>query len=127
MPLQFVQYRTIKSQAQYKSYESYLVRLLSVKDKSESEKESIESLISLIKKWDEDHNTLSSFLPIMPPIDPLERLVSLMKNKNIRPSDLAIAIKISQTALSDILNHKRNLTPEIISRISKQMGIPLVV
>jgi antitoxin component HigA of HigAB toxin-antitoxin module len=122
-----MQYRTIKSLAQYKSYESYLVRLLSIKDKSESEKEIIESLISLVKKWDVDHNTISSFLPITPPEDPLERLVSIMKKNNIRPSDLATTIQISQTALSDILNHKRELTPDIISRIFNQLGEPLLV
>ena len=122
-----MQYRTIKSLAQYKSYESYLVRLLSIKDKSVSEKESIESLISLIKKWDGDHNTLSSFLPICPLEDPVERLISLMKKNNMRPSDLATAIQISQTALSDILNHKRDITPDIISRIAKQLGMLLGV
>jgi len=122
-----LQYRTIKSLAQYKSYGSYLVRLLSIKDKSVSEKESIESLISLIKKWDGDHNTLSSFLPFSLPEDPVERLISLMKKNNMRPSDLATAIQISQTALSDILNHKRGLTPDIIARITKQLGMPLGV
>jgi antitoxin component HigA of HigAB toxin-antitoxin module len=99
---------------------------LSIDDKSESEKESIDSLISLIKKWDGDHNTFSSSLPITLPENPLERLVSLMKKKNIRPSDLATAVHISQTALSDILNHKKELTPDIISRISKKLGTPLL-
>jgi antitoxin component HigA of HigAB toxin-antitoxin module len=122
-----VQYRPIKSLAQYKSYVMYLGRLSPIKDKSESEIESMESLISFIKNWDLEHNTVSISVPVTAPYDPIERLISIMKKNNIRLSDLATALQISQTALSDILNHKRELTIDIIARISKQLGMPLLV
>jgi antitoxin component HigA of HigAB toxin-antitoxin module len=122
-----VQYRPIKSLAQYNSYVMYLGRLSLIKDKSESEIESMESLISFIKNWDLEHNTVSISVPVTAPYDPIERLISIMKKNNIRLSDLATALQISQTALSDILNHKRELTTDIIARISKQLGMPLLV
>jgi antitoxin component HigA of HigAB toxin-antitoxin module len=119
-----VQYRPIKSLAQYKSYESYLEKLLWIREQSSSEKESTESLITMIRKWDADHDTVSSVLPATPSEDPIERLVALMKTNKIRPSDLASAIHISQSVMSDILNYKMELSEDIISKLSEKFIVP---
>jgi antitoxin component HigA of HigAB toxin-antitoxin module len=118
-----VQYRPVKSLAQYKSYESYLEKLLWIREQSPSEKESIETLITMIKKWDADHGTISSILPVAPAEDPIERLVALMKENKIKPSDLASSIHISQTVMSDILNYKMELSGDIINRLSQQFSV----
>ena len=68
--LSILQYKPVKSLAQYKSYESYLEKLLWIKEKSEAEKESVQNLISLIGKWDADHMTSSSVIPKAPQRDP---------------------------------------------------------
>lgn len=118
-----MQYKPVKSLAQYKSYESYLEKLLWITEPSVSDKESTESLISTIKKWDADHGTHSSILPVKAAIDPIERLLSLMKANNIRPSDLAGSIRVSQTVMSDILNYKAELSEDIISKLSEKFGV----
>ena len=66
--LKIVHYRTIKSLAQYKSYESYLGKLLGVKDKLPSELEKIENLYVATAK------------------DPIERLIGLMEKNKINPA-----------------------------------------
>src|SRR5882762_5056217 len=109
--------------AQYKSYESYLEKLLWIKEQSPSEKESTERLIMLIKEWDAVHNTVSSILPVSPAADPIERLVALMKANKMKPSDLASSIHISQSVMSDILNYKMELSEEIISKLSERFSV----
>jgi antitoxin component HigA of HigAB toxin-antitoxin module len=118
-----VQYKPIKSLAQYKSYESYLEKLLWNKEQSPNEKVSTEILITMIKKWDADHDTVSSILPVASAADPIERLVTLMKANKIKPSDLATTIRISQSIMSDILNYKMELSDDIISRLSEKFSV----
>ena len=118
-----MQYKPIKSLAQYKSYESYLEKMLSIDEQSPSEKESTEILIMLIRKWDADHDTLSSILPVAPAADPIERLVALMKANKIKPSALASSIHISRSVISDILNYKMELTDEIGIKLSQKFGV----
>jgi len=77
----------------------------------------------MIKKWDADHGTISSILPVTPAEDPIEKLVSLMKENKIKPSDLASSIHISQTVMSDILNYKMELSEDIINRLSQQFSV----
>ena len=118
-----MQYKPVKSLAQYKSYESYLEKLLWITEQTPSEKESTESLIAMIGKWDADHGTVSSVLPGKPVADPVEQLVSLMKATNTRPSDLASSIHISQSVMSDILNYKMEFSEEIISKLAERFGV----
>ena len=124
---QTLQYKPVKSQAQYKSYESYLEKLLWIKEKSEADKESIDLLISLIGKWDADHNTISSIVPKPPPRDPIEALDGLMKENKINPSDLATTLGISQSGISDILNYRQELSDELISKLSQRFNVSLDV
>jgi HTH-type transcriptional regulator/antitoxin HigA len=118
-----MKYRPIKSLAQYKSYESYLEKGLWIKNPKPADKESIDLLIALIKEWDANHGTVSTFLPVAPAADPIERLAGLMKTNQINPSDLASAINISQSAISDILNYKKELSEDIISRLSQKFAV----
>lgn len=125
--LSILQYKPVKSLAQYKSYESYLEKLLWIKEKSDSEKESIEQLISLIGKWDADHLTTSSVLPKAPERDPIEVLNGLMKANKINSSDLATTLGISQSGISDILNYRKELTGELIEKLSQKFKVSLDV
>src|ERR1700682_235390 len=114
--LSILQYKPVKSLAQYKSYESYLEKLLWIKEKSEADKESIAVLISLIGKWDADHNTNSQVIPKAPPRDPIEVLDGLMKENRVNSSDLATTLGISQSGISDILNYRQELSDELIAK-----------
>jgi HTH-type transcriptional regulator / antitoxin HigA len=125
--LSILQYKPVKSLAQYKSYESYLEKLLWIKEKSESEKESVEQLISLIGKWDADHLTKSSVIPKAPQRDPIEVLDGLMKANKINSSDLATTLGISQSGISDILNYRQELTDELIAKLSQKFKVSLDV
>jgi HTH-type transcriptional regulator / antitoxin HigA len=125
--LQILQYKPVKSLAQYKSYESYLEKFLWIKEKSEADKLSIDLLISLIGKWDADHNTKSAVVPKPPPRDPIEMLDGLMKENKINPSDLATTLGISQSGISDILNYRQELSEELISKLSQRFNVSLDV
>ncbi len=118
-----LQYKPVKSMAQYKSYESYLEKLLWIKDKSETDKESIALLISLIEKWDADHSTKSQVIPKAPPRDPILALDNLMKEFKINPSDLATTLGISQSGISDILNYRKELSEELIAKLSQRFKV----
>jgi HTH-type transcriptional regulator/antitoxin HigA len=118
-----LQYKPVKSLAQYKSYESYLEKLLWIKEKSEAEKQSIALLISLIGKWDEEHQTSSSVIPKAPPVDPIEILNGLMKENKVNPSDLASTLGISQSGISDILNYRQALSEELVSKLSERFKV----
>ena len=122
-----MQYKPVKSLAQYKSYESYLEKLLWIKEKSESEKESVQHLISLIGKWDADHMTSSSVIPKAPLRDPIEALDKLMKANKINASDLATTLGISQSGISDILNYRQELSDELIVKLSQKFKVSLDV
>src|SRR5450755_1454186 len=88
---QNLQYKPVKSLAQYKCYESYLEKLLWIEEKSETDRQSIDILISLIRKWDSDHHSISSIIPKSAPRDPIVILDRLMNENKINPSDLASA------------------------------------
>ena len=120
-----MQYKPVKSLAQYKSYESYLEKLLWIDEKSETDRQSIDILISLIGKWDSDHHTHSSIIPKSTPPDPIRILDSLMKENKINPSDLASTLGISQSGISDILNYRQELTDELISKLAQKFNVPL--
>ena len=122
-----MQYKPVKSLAQYKSYESYLEKLLWIKEKTEAEKESVQHLISLIGKWDADHMTSSSVIPKAPQKDPIEVLDKLMKEHKINASDLATTLGISQSGISDILNYRQELSDELIAKLSQKFGVALDV
>jgi antitoxin component HigA of HigAB toxin-antitoxin module len=122
-----LQYKPVKSLAQYKSYESYLEKLLWIKEKSETEKEAVAQLISLIGKWDADHDTVSAVIPKAPPRDPILALDGLMKENKINPSDLATTLGISQSGISDILNYRQELSDELIAKLSQQFKVSLDV
>jgi HTH-type transcriptional regulator / antitoxin HigA len=118
-----LQYKLIKSLAQYKSYESYLERALWNKNISQSDQETIDLLISLISKWDADHKTVSSVIPKAPATDPIKLLDTLMKENKINPSDLATTLGISQSGISDILNYRKELSDDIIFKLSQKFKV----
>ncbi|MDP4129930.1 MAG: helix-turn-helix transcriptional regulator [Bacteroidota bacterium] len=118
-----MQYRPIKSLPQYKSYESYLEKLLWIKDRSPSEQEEVDLLISLIKTWDGVNGTKSAVLPEPIRIDPVNILDRLMKENKINASDLATALNLSQSGMSDLLNYRKEISPEIIAKLSERFQV----
>jgi antitoxin component HigA of HigAB toxin-antitoxin module len=70
----------------------------------------------LIKRWDEEQRPLSDG-------DPVEFLRSLMKQNNIKASDLAAGVGISKSLLSDILHYHRRLSREVIRKLASRFNV----
>ena len=85
----------------------------------------MDTLISLIEQWDRDNGSVSSVLPVAVPADPIKILDVLMKENKVNASDLATSLGISQSGMSDILNYRRELTPDILSKLSQRFGVKL--
>ena len=119
-----MQYKPVKSLPQYKSYESYLEKLLWIEKRSASEQDEVDQLITLIKKWDEVNGSTSHVLPLPPVNDPVKQMDVLMKEQKVNSSDLATVLGISQSAMSDILNYRKELSDELISKLSLRFKVP---
>ena len=119
-----MQYKPVKSLPQYKSYESYLEKLLWIEKRSASEQDEVDQLITLIKKWDEVNGSTSHVLPPAPVNDPVKQMDVLMKEQKVNSSDLATVLGISQSAMSDILNYRKELSAELISKLSLRFKVP---
>jgi antitoxin component HigA of HigAB toxin-antitoxin module len=118
-----LQYKTIKSLAQYKSYESYLEKLLWIKSRSSTEQEDVNRLISLIQEWDRNNGSVSAVLPPPVPVDRVKILEGLMKEHKVNSNELATILGESQSGMADLLNYRKEFTPEIISKISKRFAV----
>jgi antitoxin component HigA of HigAB toxin-antitoxin module len=116
-------YRSVKSWAQYKCYQNYLLKLLDVKDKSEEDQNSVDLLISLIGKWDADHQMASDPVSKMSRLNCVETLERLIRENNLTPSELASRLGISQSRISDILYYGQELTEDLISKISQLFNL----
>jgi HTH-type transcriptional regulator/antitoxin HigA len=109
-------YTVINSQNQYNAYCSRLSDLIRMKSKTRVELDAINLLGLLIKRWDEEQRPLSDD-------DPVEFLRSLMKQNNIKASDLAAGVGISKSLLSDILHYRRRLSREVIRKLASRFNV----
>ena len=52
-------------------------------------------------------------------LNPVELLRTLLKESNTKQSDLSKSINVSRQLISDVLNYRRNLSKEMINKLSK--------
>ncbi len=107
-----LKYKVIKSDEQYDEYCRILHDLdFSKKKKSKSIEEEIDLLVILIEKYDEEHNIFND-------LNPVELLLSLMKDHKLKSVDLARKLNVSPGLISDIINYKKGFSKEMIRRLA---------
>ncbi|HVD99091.1 MAG TPA: hypothetical protein VNB90_12865 [Cytophagaceae bacterium] len=106
-----LKYTVIKNKKQYTQYCDLLETLVFAEKKTKEIKNEIELLSLLIKDWDDRHSTLSE-------VDPVQLLHSLMKENNLKQTDLVKILRISKGLVSEILNYKKGMSKEIIRKLS---------
>lgn len=109
-------YKVIKTITQYKAYCNLLQELVMTKKKTRAQQDIIELLTVLIEKWDEKHNSFSD-------ADPVELLVYLMKENQLKAVDLAGELEVSKSLLSDILNYRRSLSKDVIRKLATRFSV----
>ncbi len=114
--METLQYKIIKTAAQYNKYCDALEALVDSGKKTKAVQEEIELLTLLIEKYDADHNTFDD-------ADPIELLKSLMKDHKMKAVDLANLLDVSEGLVSDILNYKKGLSKETIRILSERFKL----
>jgi HTH-type transcriptional regulator / antitoxin HigA len=106
-------YKEIKNDKQYYTYNRVLYDLVFNKKKhTKDERDVIELLQVLIMHYDNEHNTLGDPTPV-------EMLEFEMDQHKIKAIDLAKAIGISKSLMSDILNYRRAMSKDVVRKLAK--------
>lgn len=114
--MEALQYKVIKTDAQYNKYCNILEALMDSGKKAKATADEIELLILLIEKYDEEHNTFED-------ADPIELLKSLMKDHKMKAVNLAKLLNVSEGLVSDMLNYKKGLSKETIRILSDKFKL----
>lgn len=114
--METLQYKIIKTDAQYNRYCDILETLVDSGKKSKAVQDEIELLTLLIEKFDAEHNTFND-------ADPIELLRSLMKDHKMKAVGLADLLNVSEGLVSDILNYKKGLSKETIRILSERFKL----
>lgn len=114
--METLQYKVIKTNAQYNKYCDAIEALVDSGKKTKAVQDEIELLTLLIEKYDADHNTFDD-------ADPIELLKSLMKDHKMKAVDLANLLDVSEGLVSDILNYKKGLSKETIRILSERFKL----
>jgi len=92
-------------------YCSTLEELVFNTHKTKSMKEEIALLTLLIEKWDSEHT-------IFDELNPVELLISLMKDHKMKSYQLAELLNVSEGSVSDMLHYRRGLSKDSIRIIA---------
>lgn len=111
-----LQYKIIKTDAQYNRYCDVLEALVDSGKKTKAVQDEIELLNLLIEKYDADHNSFDD-------ADPIELLKSLMKEHKMKAVDLANLLDVSEGLVSDMLNYKKGLSKDTIRILSERFKL----
>jgi HTH-type transcriptional regulator / antitoxin HigA len=114
--MEALQYKVIKTLAQYKEYCDLLEEIVMIKKKNRQQQDTIELLTLLIEKWDEEHNTFQD-------AEPIELLSYLMKVNGLKAVDLARELAVSKSLISDILHYRRGLSRDIIRKLANRFKV----
>ncbi|MCC6372923.1 MAG: transcriptional regulator [Bacteroidia bacterium] len=106
-----LKYKIIKSKLQYKDYCKTLEELVFTDSKNREIKDEIELLTFLIEKYDEAHS-------IPTDMNPIELLLSLMHDHDLKAKDLVQILGVSKGMVSDILHYKKGLSKDIIRTLA---------
>lgn len=104
-------YRIIKSKTQYKSYSALLEELIFSGMKDRETKDKIALLELLIQKWENENLLISD-------IDPIQLLLSLMEEHELKAKDLVNIVGKSKGYISDILHYKKGLSKDVIRTLA---------
>ena len=114
--METLQYKIIKTDAQYNKYCNTLEALVDSGSKSRGVQDEIELLTLLIEKYDAAHNTFDDASPV-------DLLKSLMKEHKIKAVELAKVLDVSEGLVSDMLNYKKGLSKETIRILSEKFKL----
>ena len=114
--MQTLQYKIIKTEAQYNRYCDTLEALVDSGRKTKAVQDEIELLTLLIEKYDADHNTFED-------ANPTELLKYLMKDHKMKAVDLAKLLNVSAGLVSDMLNYKKGLSKGTIRILSERFKL----
>src|SRR5665647_1781083 len=114
--METLQYKIIKTDAQYNKYCDILESLVDGGKKSKAIQDEVELLTLLIEKYDEVHNTFKD-------ADPIELLKSLMKDHKMKAVELAKLLNVSEGLVSDMLNYKKGLSKDTIRILSERFKL----
>jgi HTH-type transcriptional regulator/antitoxin HigA len=107
-------YKVIKSKVQYNNYCDIFEELVASKQKSRETREEIELLAVLIDKYDEE---------ILVSLDPVQLLLTLMEEREMKAKDLVGILRISKGLISDILNYRKGLSKKVIRILSDHFQV----
>ena len=114
--METLQYKIIKTDAQYNRYCDALETLVDSGKKTKAVQDEIELLNLLIEKYDAEHNTFDD-------ADPIELLKSLMKDHKMKAVDLSNLLDVSEGLVSDMLNYKKGLSKDTIRILSERFKL----
>ena len=114
--METLQYKIIKTNAQYNRYCNALETLIDSGKKTKAIQDEIELLTLLIEKFDEEHNTFND-------AGPIELLKSLMKDHKMKAVDVAKLLDVSEGLVSDMLNYKKGLSKDTIRILSERFKL----
>ena len=106
--METLQYKIIKTDAQYNKYCDALEALVDSGKKTKAVQEEIELLTLLIEKYD---------------ADPIELLKSLLKDHKMKAVDLAKLLDVSEGLVSDMLNYKKGISKKTNRILSKRFKL----
>lgn len=109
-------YRIIKSKTQYKSYCAILEELIFSGSNDRETKDKIALLELLIQKWENENLLIAD-------IDPIQLLIGLMEEHELKAKDLVNIVGKSKGYISDILHYKKGLSKDVIRSLSKYFKI----
>lgn len=114
--METLQYKIIKSRAQYNKYCDALEALIDSGKKTKGVQDEIELLNLLIEKFDVEHNSFSE-------ANPIELLKALMKEHKMKSVDLANTLRVSAGLVSDILKYKKGLSKGTIRLLAEKFKL----
>lgn len=111
-----LKYKVIKSRKQYDEYCQLLEQLAYQGAVTQDVEEEMELLTVLIEKYDQENSTFRE-------VDPIQLLVSLMEDHNLKAKDLTGILNVSKGLISDILNYKKGLSKEVIRKLADHFSM----
>ncbi len=115
--METMKYTVIKTLKQYNEYCSILYNLdFSKGRKTKAILDEIDLLVLLIETYDRVHYSI-------PTLNPVEMLILLMKDHNLKAVDLANQLGVTKGYISQILNYKREFSKEMVRKLAEKFRV----
>ncbi len=106
-------YKLIKTEKQRDKYSKELYDLLFIQKSGKDRQDKIDLLTLLIETYEEEHSSFKE-------LDPIELLVSIMKDHKMKPVDLAKLLGVSKSLMSDVLNYRRAISKVMVRKLAER-------